>query len=318
MSERPEFQGWDAVIHDVHAHWQKFVRSEWAWLVQTFYELEKAGLSVTASAKPQVSKINVIHADDYLVLEDKVDFFAAVVIADRRVYFPGNCLLVQNREQLVGAASYCIPHWNQPGLIPRAGEKASPDDTFHIAFAGIPANTVRLEELLARENFDRPVRFSALAPDKWNDFSHIDALVAVRDFEGKRHPEKPPTKLFNAWCAGVPFIGGMDSAYEQVGRPGVNYLQVSTWQQLVEAIAKLQDQAVWESLVHEGAKASESYGRDNIRDTWIEVLSGPIQQQFYDWENSSQRRKKVSVWVHWFRFNTMRIRRRYLMWRGQY
>jgi hypothetical protein len=226
--------------------------------------------------------------------------------------------LVQNREQRIGAASYCIPHWDQPGLIPRASQAHADKDTFRIAFAGIPANTVRLEDILASANFDRPVHFSTLSPDEWNNFSKIDALVGVRDFEGRRHPEKPPTKLFNAWCAGVPFIGGMDCAYEQVGRPGVDYLQVSTHQQLIEAIAKLQDQQVWQYLVSEGAKASEAYGRGNTRATWINVLSGPIQEQFYRWENSSRFRRKLSVWGCGFYFNAMRLRRRYLMLKGQY
>jgi len=318
MASRPEFRGWNAVVHGVHGEWQKFVRSEWAWLVQTFYELEGSGLPVTASAEPQASKINVIHADDYLSLDSKADFFAAVVIADRRVYYPGNCLLVQNRKQGVGAASYCIPHWNQPGLIPRVTTTLGEKDGFHIAFAGIPANTVRLEEILAGARFDRPVRLSTLSPDEWNDFSTIDALVAVRDFEGNGHPEKPPTKLFNAWCAGVPFIGGMDCAYEQVGRPGIDYLQVSTRQQLIETIARLQDQQVWQSFVREGAKASETYGRESTRATWLNVLSGPIQEQFNRWENSSRLGRQLSVWAHGFYFNSMRLRRRYLMLKGQY
>ncbi|PAV24520.1 hypothetical protein CF392_15825 [Tamilnaduibacter salinus] len=95
-------------------------------------------------------------------------------------------------------------------------------------------------------------------------------------------------------------------------------MQVSTRQQLIDAIARLQDQEVWQFLVREGGKSAEIYGRDNTRACWVSVLSGPIQEQFSRWENSSQFRRKLSVWRRGFYFNVMRLRRRYLMLKRQY
>lgn len=318
MSQRRELQGWEQFDGDIHRHWQKFVRSEWAWLVQTFWELKTRGLPVTASSEPSNSKINVMHADDYPALGRKHEYFVAIVVADRRVYFPSNSVFVQNIEQRSSGLCHWLPHWDQPGLIPRCGNLSLETNSFHIGFAGIPSNTINLDDLLAAFQFAHPVRFSILSPEQWNDLSGVDALVAVRDFNGKRHSEKPPTKLFNAWLAGVPFIGGMDSAYEQVGRPGVNYLQVSTVDELLEAVSCLQDPDHWVKFANAGAVAAKKYSRESTRAAWEYLLWGSIRQDFEAWENGGWPMKKLRILRSFLAYNAMRLRRRYLVFRGLY
>src|SRR5690554_1525982 len=318
MPDRAEYSGWDELTESVHNNWPRFVRSEWAWIVQTYYELCSAGYAVTASSWPESQKVNVMHADDYLHLLNKQSFFVAVVVADRRVYFPGNCNLVQNKNQRFRKSDYWIPHWDQPGLIPRVPGAPDPSRAFNVAFAGIPENSVKLTQIVERGAFEKPVRIFMLSPQSWNDFSEVDVLVAVRDFKGNRHPEKPPTKLFNAWVAGVPFIGGMDSAYEQVGQPGVDYLQVSNQKQLLEAISRLQNNDEWSSLVNAGRQASQAYNRLKTRETWSNVLFGRVQDQFQVWERSSRESRLFFSFVSFLRFNRMRLHRRYLMLRRRY
>jgi len=318
MSDRTEFTGWAELTGSVHENWHKFVRSEWAWLVQTYFELRDTGYDVSASAVADSQKVNVMHADDYVHLQNKDLFFVAVVVADRRVYFPGNCSLVQNHNHLVSKADYWVPHWDQPGLIPRPSLAPDPDRIFNVAFAGIPENSIELNRVIEQAAFERPVRISMLSPHRWNDFSDVDVLVAVRDLNGKKHPEKPPTKLFNAWAAGVPFVGGMDSAYEQVGKPGINYLQVCNQTQLLNAISWLQDGDNWISLVDAGKQAAEKFNRRKTREMWLAVLSGPVQEQFKAWEYSKRYSRLQSVFVRFLRFNGMRLRRRYLVYRRRY
>jgi hypothetical protein len=46
--------------------------------------------------------------------------------------------------------------------------------------------------------------FEFITPDcsSWNDYSDVDAVVAIRNFKNKDlFPNKPNSKLTNAWCA---------------------------------------------------------------------------------------------------------------------
>ena len=47
-------------------------------------------------------------------------------------------------------------------------------------------------------------------------------MVAIRGFGRSSYVHKPATKLYNAWLAGVPFIGGMDSPTAD-GEPGRDF-----------------------------------------------------------------------------------------------
>jgi len=72
-----------------------------------------------------------------------------------------------------------------------------------------------------------------VGPDRWHDFREVDVVVAVRGFDRHRHANKPPTKLFNAWHAGVPVILGRESAYQHERLSPLDYLEAGSFAEVV-------------------------------------------------------------------------------------
>lgn len=71
----------------------------------------------------------------------------------------------------------------------------------------LPAFAARLEALGVA--FD--VVHKGRAQD-WRDYREADVVVAVRPFDSSLHAAKPPSKLINAWLAGVPALLGAEAA----------------------------------------------------------------------------------------------------------
>src|SRR5206468_2838231 len=70
-----------------------------------------------------------------------------------------------------------------------------------------------------------------------------------------------PTKLFNAWHAGVPAILGRESAYELQRRGELDYLEARTVPALVTALRRLRDEPEFRRAMvangHERAKETD-------------------------------------------------------------
>lgn len=134
---------------------------------------------------------------------------------------PAQMHLVQNADQAHYARrdmieylfqpgpSYYIPQWPQPGLVPRDTERG--DRFENIVFVGARQNLApelitdgwrqSREELSLNfvTKFDRA---------SWHDYSEADAVIAIRSMSNTRYFRKPPSKLTNAWLAGVTAILG--------------------------------------------------------------------------------------------------------------
>lgn len=113
--------------------------------------------------------------------------------------------------------------------------------------------------------------------DAWNDFSDVDIVLGLREIGSRPFNTKPPTKLINSWLAGVPFIGGADSAYMQIGSPGFDYLRVTSREQLAQAIETLkQDSAYSQRMVERGAVSGQAYRSDVVTERWAELIESTL------------------------------------------
>lgn len=63
--------------------------------------------------------------------------------------------------------------------------------------------------------------------------------LGLRGFGQNTYDTKPPTNLINAWLAGVPFVGGRDSAFTDIATPDEEYLVADSPAQLESALTKL-------------------------------------------------------------------------------
>ena len=260
-----------------------FTRGDLNWCLRTYLILSKRGhLPVSCSNRLQEGVINLIHSDQLLRLHGTSQNFLVCVRAD----FPGRRWaqyhIVQNKNQLATNTAY-VPHWLQPGLLMRDPARKGVQ---RIAYAGqawngnLAASEEKWRRLFASHGFE----FAVLPANAWHDLRAVDVLIGLRSFDKNPHNAKPPSKLFSAWQAGVPFIGGWDSAYWQVGTPGDDYLIATTPEQTVAAVLQLQaDTELYARLVRNGRKKMEHYTPDCVAEQWEYILTGPVTARYQQW-----------------------------------
>jgi len=273
----------------------------YAWTVQTFQRLRDAGMNVELSDKLPCEGILVAHRKS--VPRDFVpaaDVLFVCLRADATFHpFAHWHVILNELARNSWYPSVYMPHWPQPGLIPR--DPARGDRWENAAFFGDDAciaSEMRGGEWEAILR-DLKLNWNHVPPEKWHDFSKVDVVVAIRDFVGKhRYANKPPTKLFNSWHAGVPAILGRESAYEMQRRGKLDYLEARTVPDLVAALRRLRDEP-------ELRRAMVANGRERAKETDYAVVTQRWQAFFEhmvipDYE----RRRNAGAWQQrWHRWN---------------
>ena len=284
------------------------IASAQCWIFQTWIALERSGFPVNLThALPSqgvmVTLTNCVSAD----FRSPDGIFFVGIVADYLAHPGAHLHVVQNAthvRRLWNAAF--IPHWPQPNLIPRDPERAERFE--NVCFFGDDSN-------LARELSDRRwhrklrdelrLEFVVCGAERWHDYREADCVAAVRGFGRSDYLHKPATKLYNAWLAGVPFIGGMDSAYEADGEPGRNFLRASTPDELFTAIRRLkEDPALRRRLVDEGKIAGRNFTPEAILKRWRDFLGDTVERSATHWRTKGALARRFffaaqasSVWL---------------------
>ncbi len=128
--------------------------------------------------------------------------------------------------------------------------------------------------------------YKSMDRERWNDYSDIDLVLAIRTFDKSDFfSGKPPSKLINAWWAEVPLIASNDSAYSQIGIPQINYITVSSYDEMLRVIKSLKhDPTYYQNIIKNGVLQRENYSRQSILNSWILLLKGKIFPDFVCWE----------------------------------
>ena len=215
------------------------------------------------------------------------------ILADTRLLPITHFHLIQNQAKARWTPhSLFVPHWPQPSLIPRDPTRGSRLEK--ISFFGDPDNLA--PELQTPEWTNQLRREFGMFLDfkdskSWHDYSETDVVLAIRDFSRSRHYHKPATKLYNAWLAGVPFIGGRDSAYAIDGRPGIDYLVATYPQQVIEHLRRLKEDATLrQQLVARGRESGTAFSRETIVLQWKQLIEEtlPILAEKWKYKSSLQ------------------------------
>lgn len=283
----------DALIAEgVDAHTECFGYGPENWGLQTYVHAQRAGWNVTAGTTCRAGAINLGHVSLLTAFQAGPRDLVVGIRADYRPSILADCHVVQNQLQ-ADADSFWIPHWPQPGIIPRSADRVGLQRAAYFGHeyyldGGAATWKSRLSQI--------GVEFACPPQKHWHDYSEVDLVVAVRTFDGYPYPRKPPSKLFNAWIAGVPALVGPESAYQQVGQPGRDFVVVQTMDEAIEWINRLkQSRETYSQLIQAGCERAEEFTREKILARWAQMLETQIRPR---WEQA--RRSGLTRSATWF------------------
>ncbi len=297
---------------DANDNWPGFRLDIYAWTLQTYLRLKDAGFPCELSQQIPNEGIVLFHSDvlQGASLKPRARQLFICLKAEAPPHVHSQLQVVQNPVE----ASHCrvfMPHWPQPGLLPRDPERADRFET--VAFVGhqnsldcefqSPIWQERLSELGLKwrpicngDNEDEAVE------NRWHDYREIDVIVAVRSFDPRMHWQtqnfcnKPATKLYNAWLAGVPAILGCDSAYWAERRSSLDYLEVKSLSQTLEQLARLRDDAnLRQAMVAHGYQRAQAYTPEAITQRWVDFLNGVAVPAHEYWCEQSALQKNIGL-----------------------
>ncbi len=266
-------------------------RYSWTWAV--YRMLKHAGFEISVGHSYQKDAINLIHY--YGVRANGLKphrFFTVYLRADYRDMPFAQLRIVQNKTQ-VHAGCLWIKHHPQPCLKPRDPARR---EVSNIAFFGSPANSVKLSESALQRLHTEGLRlnYNTEFSDR-GDYSNVDIAIGVREFSTKRFDHKPATKMTNAWLASIPFIGGFDSAFEQNGSPGHDYIRVSQEAELVHQLITLKrDPSVYASYIANTRAKAKEYTFEACSEAWKNLMEVQIIPIYQSWNKRSSLKQMLA------------------------
>jgi len=273
-------------------HWQvKSVSRPRGWNVQTVLRLREAGYKVDLGMNlPQEGIVvmlpepgrwrsfceeysHALHKDLLIVTirADLVGFRTSIADAE----------IVQNPYFADEKRVFHVPHWTQPGLIPR--DTSRPPEVQVVAFKGHWSNlddnvvTPRLRRYFASRGIEFRVEDASdmYTAEPWHDYQDVDVVLAVREpwSIDKRCRDKPATKLMNAWLAGVPALLGPEYAFRARREGPLDYIEVHSDIDVIEALERFrEDPTLYEAMARRALKRSREVTPEKTTERWAEVL----------------------------------------------
>ncbi len=266
----------------------EFQRGERVWILQTYLHLKAAGRPVELRAEPPDGGIVVFHAKHDKALGLRRLWMRRSILvgvrADNREPLIADAEVLQNRWFADERVRYHIPHWPQPGLIPR-----DPSRGERIRRAAFKGHSVNVHPALEDPSWEAFLagrgmvwEYDAGECDRrsrdrralcWHDYSAVDLIVALRPDSPVFHRSKPASKLVNAWAAGVPAILGPEVAFRDLRRSELDYIECSTVEEARAAVLKLlEEPGLYRAMVENGRARAAEFTRDAVRRRWEEVL----------------------------------------------
>ena len=246
------------------------------WICQTWALLTTAGVPCHLTTQlPSRGTIFSLSSFLHPSCKPPENVFLIDIVADGKPHPAAHLHLVQNRRQAERLShALFMPHWPQPHLIPRDPNRGDAFET--LSFFGHDQNlATELQSAQWRYDLqhDLGMRLHLPSVHEWHNYVDTDVVIAIRDFSKSRHFHKPATKLYNAWHAGVPFIGGRDSAYAADGHPYIDYLVATSPKQVMKHLQRLkEDLSFRSSFVKHGLQSRNLFTHQAILAYWKQLI----------------------------------------------
>jgi hypothetical protein len=273
-----------ALSLDPDRDWTDLRRAREVWIVQTWNRLRRAGFQPTLSDQAPPSGIIVYHKEDQRLLLKRLPRGAEPVLVGVRADFRSceyaDFEVLQNGYYADQRRSFFIPHWPQPGLLPRDPQRG--DRMERIAYKGYVGNlapefrSTRWREFLAGQGmvfeddvvlddaFDHPIQ------TRFHDYRDVDLVLAVRPGETRT---KPASKLVNAWQAGIPALLSPDWPFEELRQSPLDYLAVRDLSAAEAAVLRLKrEPGLYRAMIEHGRRRGAQFSVEIITQQWAKLL----------------------------------------------
>ncbi|MDX2230652.1 MAG: glycosyltransferase [Leptolyngbyaceae cyanobacterium bins.349] len=266
-----------------------------SWIVQTYLQLKCRGLDVHLVPRFIPGAICVVSREELMKrhLWKSLPFQSYLVVCQQDRPRPAICehRIVQNRLNVLTERDHYMPHWSQPDLQVRQPERG--DRLQNLVFKG---RWYYLPEAYKSEAFIAQlqaigIQFSTDADyhvdlQAWTDYATADGLLAVRQRSDQYLESKPPTKLINAWMAGCPALLGPEPAYQELRRSELDYLEVHSPEDVIQALQQLQAEPKrYRAMIENGWQRAKEFTPDHLAQQWRDLLAGPIAQGYEQWRH---------------------------------
>jgi hypothetical protein len=256
---------------------ERFRRGIENWIVQTYVRLraplERLGFDVRIGDRFERGTICVAHRDDLNRYSDPLhDCYVIGARADRPRVHVADLEVVQSPLQIESGRARLIPHWPQPGLIPRDPRRDARVEraVYYGRVNSVPAwyGDAGFRAALAALGVSLEVRDRG-----WNDYRDVDVLLAHRDETPAMLANKPASKLVNAWLAGVPAVVAPEPAFEALRRGDLDFIATADAAATLEAIRGLaRAPERYRAMVANGRTRSAEFTVDAIRERWMRLF----------------------------------------------
>lgn len=295
----------------------RIITNEDCWIILTYLYLKQRHLNVSISDRFIPGEICVVSSIDFRIKQKTFSSFVVGCRSDGHKPVLCNFAIVQNQANVESKTDVFIPHWPQPGLNPRNQKRGNRIE--NLVFKGNEGN---LYEAFRSPEFIRELENLGVRlvispkpknqPVEWHDYSDADLVIAVRDLPQKDYLVKPASKLVNAWMAGVPAILGMEPAFAHLRQDPLDYIEVRTPQQAIDAIRRLKTEpSLYQHMIANGLKRSEDFTVDRIAQQWHNVLGGSVAQRYSFWRQRTQFSRMGEFAINAFRNQMVRAKANY-------
>lgn len=181
----------------------------------------------------------------------------------------------------------------------------------NIAYAGAPKNLMtdfQTEEWFARIRHES-LNFRIIeSPVCMGDYSDIDCVLAVRP-SGQQIEQKPPSKLWNAWRAGVPAILGPEPGFRDYRKTELDYIEVTNVEEALQALIRLRENPELRlAMTENGFRRLDDCSLQTIISQWINFIEEPLQNYAYNWFHAPCWKRKLFYVSRTFRMALRKIR----------
>lgn len=269
---------------DIGRNYPYWIGGQFNWVAQSWLVLRqfREGLTLGTDVRPGV--VNFGHSWMWRSVGLRAGEFRVGVRADFPRVFNVDFEILQNPAMELSSVQAYLPYWPIPGLIERRSTRRSLQIVAYAGRIGPDNLTAKIRSDDWRIRGLEALDFVVIPPDKWHDMSEIDLLIAIRSFDRRTYPRKPPSKLFNAWLSSIPLVGGFDSAFSALGRPGNDYVRVGSLEEFRREVTRLREDArYYDYIVGEGRKRAAEISHEQLALVWLDVFDCRIFPAYQHW-----------------------------------